>query len=108
MKAKHTPGPWRVHTPTATERRLLVLHPDGERVIARCSEGYNSPISGPIPKEEREANARLIAAAPDLLSALEHALAALDDAMKNHTHWIYADAQQEALQAIAKAEGRTP
>ena len=52
--------------------------------------------------------ATLIAAAPDLLAALNHALAALDDAMKNHTHWIYADAQNEALAAIAKAEGRTP
>ena len=108
MRAMHTQGPWRVHTPTATERRLLVLHPDGVRVIAVCSEGFNSPTSGPIPEQEREANAALIAAAPDLLSALTHALAALDDAMKNHTHWIYSDAQREAMQAIAKAEGRTP
>lgn len=52
--------------------------------------------------------ARLIAAAPELLAALNHALAALDDDQKLHPNWIYADAQNEAMQAIAKAEGRTP
>lgn len=52
--------------------------------------------------------AALIAASPELLDALNHALAALDDAMKTHPNWIYADAQNEARKAIAKAEGRTP
>ena len=52
--------------------------------------------------------ASLIASAPDLLAAMRHALAALDDAKKLHPNWIYADAQNAARSAIAKAEGRTP
>jgi hypothetical protein len=104
MKAKHTPGPW------------ILKEYDGDYEI--CAEGNTqhdghgwniATVHGSISNDgDSRSNAKLIAAAPDLLSALEHALAALDDAMKNHTHWIYADAQQEALQAIAKAEGRTP
>lgn len=68
----HTPGPWIFHDRTRSkDNRIMVLHPDGERLIADTGQGCSSPTRGPIPKEEREANARLIAAAPDLLEALE-------------------------------------
>ena len=50
----------------------------------------------------------LIASAPELLDALYRAFAALNDAQLLHPNWIYADAQNEARKAIAKAEGRTP
>ena len=51
--------------------------------------------------KEIEANARLIAAAPDLLAALE----ALMDAECADTSW---DARLGAFEAIAKAKGVTP
>lgn len=69
--AKHTPGPWVAGTnpdwtpdvPWAVSRELVV-RPAGEfphgRWVADCGVAFD---------EEQEANARLIAAAPDLLAA---------------------------------------
>lgn len=73
---KHTQGKWTVHNP-ATERRswgdvdkrLMVLHPDGERLICRLDEGCTSK-RGTIPMSEKVANAHLIAAAPEMYEAL--------------------------------------
>lgn len=58
MEFKGTPGPWHV----SNEGRLLVRDDDWLGIVAD-SLGYNS-------EEEEVANARLIAAAPDLLDAL--------------------------------------
>jgi len=59
MIASHAPGPWTVRNRTVS----FIDH--GKRyAIARVS---NSPL---ITGESHEANARLIAAAPDLLAAL--------------------------------------
>lgn len=66
-KAQHTPGPWRVdrQNPSPTT---------GEWMIAGQKPGYLAEVrdcgSGDV-----DANARLIAAAPELLEALEHQLA---------------------------------
>lgn len=66
MNAKHTPGPWRV-TGAMTKY-----------VEARIRDGWVQEVAavGPTEKDhgygpQQEANARLIAAAPDLLEALE-------------------------------------
>ena len=71
---QHTKGTWKAyHGPRPNnpqgDKRIMVLHPDGERLIACCSVGITSN-RGTIPEEERHANASLIAAAPDLLDAL--------------------------------------
>ena len=97
--SKHTPGPWILDYDKGTTQDILSRKHGGICTVRRAGIHDSKTFA---------ANAALIAAAPDLLAALYHALAALDDAMKNHTHWIYADAQNEALAAIAKAEGRTP
>lgn len=66
MAAQHTPGPWR----PCEETMVRVVVADNGRWIADCDfEG---------PPSESDANARLIAAAPDLLAALEDAAASLD------------------------------
>ena len=57
--SKHTPGPWAVERDA--EGRLHVVEGD---FLDIAEVGY---LSGPDPK----ANARLIAAAPELLAALE-------------------------------------
>jgi hypothetical protein len=67
MSAKHTPGPWMVggDRPGDSSAMALMIYCDdslGSRV-ADCSESGHG-----IPREQDYANARLIAAAPDLLA----------------------------------------
>lgn len=76
--SKHTPGPWRVDT------HCNVMHKDAMVAFPCISGGLN-----------QEANARLIAAAPDLLEALE------DIAAYYPNSW----AEDVARAAIAKATG---
>lgn len=97
MKAKFTSGEWMVHLPTTRDGRLMVLHPDGERLICRLDEGFCG-AHGPIPNEERIANARLIAAAPRLYRALEAVVA------KGLTGVRLADFA-EARAALVQADG---
>ena len=71
METKHTPGPWRMGTPgpngcytVGTERGLMT---------AMVAHSINEPDQA----EQAEADAKLIAAAPDLLAELEETHAAL-------------------------------
>jgi len=104
----HTPGPWTLNDRLNSEGRLAVCQ-DGVAVALVCARG-SSPASGPQ-YFEREANARLIAAAPELLAALRglargapaypcFCQVATGKATA-HTHRCVA-----AVDAIAKAEGR--
>ena len=89
---KFTPGPWRVNKS------------NGMRIAA----GRNTPIAetlGAHLLEEEHANARLIAAAPELLASLK---TIADWRELTHSHdlpeivlWL----EVEARAAIAKAEG---
>ena len=72
MRAKHTPGPWVVGP--ADDTVVTHLGADGLRYeIAQIDGDYNQPETWPV----MEANARLIAAAPDLLHALENLMIAV-------------------------------
>jgi hypothetical protein len=65
---RHTPGPWElkpVHGGVPGRRAIYACNALGEKFI--CAEPYD------------EANARLIAAAPDLLEACKLALAAFEN-----------------------------
>ena len=77
----------------------MVLHPDGERLICRLGEGISNR-KGTIPQEEIEANAVLIASAPDLLEALKFLIEA---AKTEPGIKIYAAHILKAESAIAKA-----
>jgi hypothetical protein len=95
---KHTPGPWYAkyigdRKPIGSNELIGVYQVnDGTRLIAE-------PLS--------EANARLIAAAPDLLEALLLAYAALDNLPGSIAHDLIGDHVFEAAEAaIAKAEGK--
>ena len=89
--SKHTPGPWEIETGRPLE---VVLRADGTAVGA----AYGSD-------SEAEANARLIAAAPDLLDIAQRVVAECTDTFHDPAdmspEWvaIYRDARA----AIAKA-----
>jgi hypothetical protein len=90
----HTPGPW----------RLAVLKGDEySSVVARINERENYTIARPghPVKAVHEANARLIAAAPELLTAVRELLNRLDelDPQKHNS-----DLRQFARAAITKAQ----
>lgn len=69
MKAKHTPGPWTVPTPASGEDVTVTSHTPIYRNPISVARVYGSGILSKAPAE-RDANSRLIAAAPDLLAAL--------------------------------------
>jgi hypothetical protein len=97
MNTKHTPGPWRVDPDHFRD----VQTTDGaiEICLAEGGEPYGKNLFSVPPIEEAHANARLIAAAPDLLEALK---AILEDMDSEHgTDYDYAKARA----AIAKATG---
>ncbi len=74
----HTPGPWRI------ER-----YEDGSKAIAP-SEGFVVCTMAVVPPERIEANARLIAAAPELLDACKKLHDALSSFMEGTDEEDYA------------------
>ena len=65
----HTPGPWK----TGGFQNVVVNAADGSTIVA-CPGG-----SAMAPLSEHKANAALIAAAPEMLEALEMVLIASED-----------------------------
>lgn len=65
MNTKHTPGPWIATGWENTVVNIPDIYFGGHLTICVY------PASGQAPRSEAVANARLIAAAPDLLEALE-------------------------------------
>lgn len=101
MTDKHTPGPWLIDTNTiyALDETDRV-----NRFSAQVQGGYSSaPVYGDrirTTPEELAANARLIAAAPDLLAALQAVMHVLE-----HTQVTPSGVEryERAKAAIAKA-----
>jgi hypothetical protein len=101
--AQHTPGPWAVEDPMGADVGLAVVQ-DGLKshqwefiALATKSEGKDRR-SRFISAGEQAANARLIAAAPDLLAACQAFIAA-DDFKE------CVEAGEMVAKAIAKATG---
>lgn len=97
--SKHTPGPWNI----GTKNGARVWSENGETLIA------DADASESLRKEIKKANARLIAAAPELLAAAQAAKLALDDllhAKDGRDWWTQRDAAMMLIDAaIAKATG---
>jgi hypothetical protein len=81
MPAKHTPGPWTADTDTDSEGNFRAAIMDenlhAEIAIVTQDVSYDNDNGEPrilVKRAAAEANARLIAAAPDLLAACEYAL----------------------------------
>ena len=86
--SKHTPGPWAIYVNAPSDIVIRKMSKDGYELcsIARVSSGY--------------ANARLIAAAPELLEALTDCV--------EHMHWTQPQGEaalKKAKAVIAKATG---
>jgi len=100
---KHTPGPWVVGEPHPTNACAYVRAAGANKgdeiaTLYHCSEGGGIGRDGIWPEQpNRDANARLIAAAPDLLAMLKVAQLWLDVDGRFDMQGINA--------AIAKAEG---
>lgn len=130
--SKHTPAPWHspiwhgdeemnkradalgiARVPALTNDGSRFVMADGGRVaLVDCKAEYKRGKGHQTECAERDANARLIAAAPELLDALKLALQGLDVAASNspdtdeHAFIGYVLAADKARAAIAKAEGK--
>jgi len=100
----HTPGPWKCSSdyaeiiPTTGPN----AHVELARVVGFCDgSSYYSA-------REQAANARLIATAPDLLAALELALATIERIHPSSPFDSTQGTRDIAKAAIAKAKGVTP
>ena len=67
MSAQHTPGPWLIEAQNSHTGAIATVHNTTDVWVEIWSENWIVTGMGP---EEQSANARLIAAAPDLLRAL--------------------------------------
>lgn len=84
MSEKHTPGPWVTLKRFGSQEITSI---NGELICVLASTSYSDHVPG---------NTHLIAAAPELLAALE-AITAITD--RNHVAW------DKARAVIAKAKG---
>jgi hypothetical protein len=96
---KHTPGPWQVGMAFdnygTTEIAIEHMTTAGNLIIAVALDGLQG----------QDANARLIAAAPDLLEALKYCRQKIEY-MRAHGEWYSpGKATEMADAAIAKATG---
>lgn len=94
---KHTPGPWIV---ASDKTSVLQVTPDTDSpfpCVVDCASGYNAMSFG-----EAKENARLIAAAPDLLAALE-ALVALHYSWSRGSAYVPVEFEKKNDAAITAA-----
>ncbi len=96
MESKHTQGEW-------------VAIPDGNiSVTIKCGDFKLATVTlrdwNPQSQGERNANARLIAACPELLAALEECVSMLDVAEFPEGNKCVSDARSAIAKAKAKAQ----
>jgi hypothetical protein len=95
-QATHTPGPWEISKNEVGELDI-------------CEAGAGNMLADLAKCKNAVANARLIAAAPDLLEALRGLLRETRQSVPNinvKKHFSLMVQMEEAKSAIAKAEGR--
>lgn len=91
-KAQHTPGPWKATAFSVVEANPRI--PGETQTICEMASPWNT--------ENYRANARLIAAAPELLEALQE-LEKVESSPHSETKRFLA--REQARAAIAKAQG---
>lgn len=93
--SKHTPGPWTIEPFDNFDKSIVIREPG----VAVDNDDVNHA--------EAAANARLIAAAPDLLAALRECLTVIDPEA-DPTHRSNREILAQARAAIAKATQKEP
>ena len=102
MTTKHTPGPWSIHTNIGRKGSVGVTADAAPCIIAIMGNDKQWPV-------EAHNNAALIAAAPDLLAALQRVTHDLENPEKDvalNRHTISTATRQMVRESIAKAEGQ--
>lgn len=99
---KHTPAPWKVHNNIGKKSEIGIIADEAPCIICTMSNAKEWP-------NEAEANARLIAAAPELLDALKAIkgmcnMPEVRQAMMKHEQAYYHKTMNAARAAIQKAE----
>ena len=100
--SKHTPGPWLVATSNSWRR---ILASDGSHVCYPVTQRDGHPDLLFDNGGQDGPDARLIAAAPDLLAALQHLLAEVSEASIVGIVHDERAAFMKARDAVAKATG---
>lgn len=103
MEIKFTPGPWDIDFDVDQSPSIWIEAKSNVGVckIEPCS--YDDGLGHRLTDEDW-ANARLIAAAPELLVALRAIVTAAE--LHGADSVVFFEARNQALEAIAKAEGR--
>jgi hypothetical protein len=107
MSAKHTPGPWRYVSRNIDENANWASRiPYAiERAMGSCVAPVADALADPLvevcSQPQAEANARLIAAAPDLLRVAELVVSWLDEEPGAHK---LCDAARAAIQKATAGE----
>lgn len=120
--SQHTPGPWAVGDVRFDKQRADIDAPKGDSRLeytnwTSLARVYGSEYNPLIGGDVMMANARLIAAAPDLYNALVAVLDALNCDVENAPissvnaraaqAWIAGKVRMTVLAALNKAEGRS-
>ena len=113
-KAKHTPGPWEAYRSTVPGPQegmwqVAAIADGGDCVCDLWRLEESTHDAWELSEEDAEANARLIAAAPELLAAFEACRDAvlLDRDWDNHTiNGVLEYLDHHFGDAIAKATGK--
>lgn len=95
---RFTPGPW-----VAVGTVVLVADGSEDRPLVAYMDDHRN--KRPTPREEKEANAALTAAAPDMYAALTELASCVDGPAYSHDR--YEIARDQARTALRKARGET-
>ena len=103
----HTPGPWTIHNPSSPKQAAVIAReiPGSSRrtVVAVIPDHLEFGTASVTDWNEQEANARLVAAAPDMLTTLQSILnIALLMQQRDGGPWAKT-IEHEARQALTKA-----
>jgi len=99
VNTKHTPGPWHIHGDCKT----MIGADDGKQMLAEALHNHVVPEWRRL-LDEAQANARLIAAAPELAEALRAMLAA-ESLLDGEYYSAIEAAEAQARAVLAKLEG---
>lgn len=100
-KAKPTPGPWEI---TKHGKAVYIRFFVGKHGLPASATGYAEFSVQPyIRPDEAEANAQLIAAAPEMAKALKRAETVLSDPNSQTTEQIWDVVLKEIRAALTKA-----